>query len=82
MPFDICLNQERLVGQIRAGEICGRVGGNCLKYLKRGWNRKEGRAHKDLEKGGKLGQGVGALKRGSWNSLTNYDYCLFCLWVS
>ena len=36
-----------------------RVGG-----LKRGWNRKEGRGSKDFEKGGKLGQGVGALKGG------------------
>ena len=26
-PFDICLNQERLVGQIRAGGICVRVEG-------------------------------------------------------
>ena len=39
-------------------------GGNCLKYLKRGWNRKKGRENKDFQKGGKLGQGVGALKRG------------------
>ena len=38
--------------------------GNCLKYLKRGWNRKEGRGHKDFKKGDKLGQGVGALKKG------------------
>ena len=37
-------------------------GGNCLKYLERGWNRKEGSGHKDFKKGGKLGQGVGALK--------------------
>ena len=37
-------------------------GGNCLKYLKRGWDRKEGRGHKDFKKGGKLGQGVGTLK--------------------
>ena len=44
-----------------------RVGGNCLKYLKRGWNRKEGRENKDFKKGGKLGQGVG------WNPLTNYE---------
>ena len=36
----------------------------CLKYLKRGWNTKEGRANKDFKKGGKLGQGVGALKSG------------------
>ena len=48
-------------------------GGNCLKYLKRGWNRTEGREHKDFKKGAKLGQGVGALKRGGgWNPLTNY----------
>ena len=48
--------------------------GDCLKYLKRGWNRKEGRGNKDFKKGGgKLGQGVGDLKRGSWNPLTNYD---------
>ena len=37
-------------------------GGNCRKYLKRGWNRKEGRGNKDFKKGSKLGQGVGALK--------------------
>ena len=34
------------------------------KYLKRGWNRKEGRGNKDFKKGDKLGQGVGASKRG------------------
>ena len=49
-----------------------RVGGNCLKYLKRGWDRKEGRANKDFKKWGKLGQGVSALKRESWNRLPNY----------
>ena len=38
----------------------------------RGWNRKEGRAEKDFKKKGKLGQGVGALKRGSRNALPNY----------
>ena len=47
-------------------------GENCLKHLKRGWNRKEGRANKDFKKRGKLGQGVGALKRESWNPLSNY----------
>ena len=32
---------------------------NCLKYLKRGWNRKEGRENKYFKKGGgELGQGV------------------------
>ena len=25
--------------------------GDCLKYLIRGWNRKEGRGNKDLKKG-------------------------------
>ena len=28
-----------------------RLGGICLKYLKRGWNRKEGRGSKDFKKG-------------------------------
>ena len=40
---------------------------DCLKYLKREWNRKEGKGNKDFKKrggGGKLGQGVGALKQG------------------
>ena len=27
-------------------------GGNCLKYLRRGCNRKEGRGDKNLKKGG------------------------------
>ena len=47
--------------------------GNCLKYLKRGCNGKEGRGNKDF-KGGGLVQRVGVLKRGGggWNPLTNY----------
>ena len=39
-------------------------GRNCLKYLKRGWKRKEQRGNKDLKRGGELGQGVGAIKKG------------------
>ena len=35
---------------------------NCLKYLKRGWNRNKGRGNKNFKKWGKLGQGVGAIK--------------------
>ena len=50
-----------------------RVGGTVEKYLKRGWNRKEGRGTKILKRGVKRGQGVGALKRGGWDPLTNYD---------
>ena len=41
-----------------------------LKYFRRGWDRKEGRGHKNFEKGAKQGQGVGALV--GWNPLTNY----------
>ena len=37
--------------------------GNCLKYLTREWNRKEGRGDKDFKKGGKLGEGVEVLRR-------------------
>ena len=45
-----------------------------MKYLKRGWNRKEGRGNKDFKKvGGKLGQGVGALERGMGGAVTPYE---------
>ena len=47
-------------------------GGKCLKYLKREWNRTEWRGNKDFKKGGgggKLGQGVGALKMGGGGGL-------------
>ena len=42
------------------------VGGKCLKYLRRGWNRTKGRGHKDLKRGGggKLGQGGGVPTKG------------------
>ena len=64
-------------------------GGDCLKYLKRGWNRKDGMGHKNFKKEGKLGQGVGVLKRGAWNPLTNYALILgicdvtlrFCFYI-
>ena len=52
-----------------------RVGGNCLKHLKRGWNRKERRGNKDFKKGGKLGQGVGAVKRGAGTPLQTMKFC-------
>ena len=44
-------------------------GGNCIKYLKRGWNRKEGKGNKNFKKEGKLDQEVGALKRGAGTPL-------------
>ena len=34
--------------------------GDCLKYLIRGWNRKEGRGNKDLKKGTSWVKGGGA----------------------
>ena len=35
--------------------------------------QKRGRGYKDLKRrGGNLGQGVGALKKGGWNPITNY----------
>ena len=40
------------------------VGRNCVKFLKRGWNRTEGMGHKDFSKGGELGQGIDVSKRG------------------
>ena len=52
-----------LVGRIMAREIFVRVGWDCLKYLKRGWNRTEGREHRDFKKGVQGVQVVGALKR-------------------
>ena len=44
-------------------------GGNCVKYFKSGWNRKEVRGNKDFEKWGKLGHKVGALKGGAGTPL-------------
>ena len=48
-------------------------GEKCLKYLKRGWNRKEGRGNKDFKKGEQAGSRGGCLKKGRWNPLTNYE---------
>ena len=35
-----------------------------MKYLKRGWNRKEGMGSKDFKKGGQAGSRRRCLKRG------------------
>ena len=46
----------------------GEGGGNCVKYLKREWNRKEGRGNKDFKKGGgQAGSRGGCLKKGGWS---------------
>ena len=70
-PFDICLNQGRLVGGwITAEEGC-EGGGNCLKRLKGGRNRKEGKGNKNFKKRGQAGPRGGCLKKGGWNPLMN-----------
>ena len=65
------MNQESLNRTLEDGR-------NCLKYLKRVWNRKQGRGNKDFKKGGgKLGQGVCTWKRGGGsNPLLNYGFTL------
>ena len=51
-------------------------GRNCLKYLKRGWNRKEWRGNKDFKRGGRGQAGSrGVLKREAGDPLTNYVTC-------
>ena len=66
--------KPNLYGQIRAAEGCMRVGEKCVKYLKRGWNRREGREKKNFKKGGEqAGSRGGYLIKGDWNPLTNYD---------
>ena len=53
-----------LVGRIRAGGVC------CVKYLKRGWNRREGRGIKNFKKVGQAESRGGCLKkRGAGTSL-------------
>ena len=67
------MNQERLVGWIKDTRGLCEGGGDCLKYLKTGWNRKEERGNKDFKKGGNTGSRGGYLKKGGdWNPLTNY----------
>ena len=57
-----------MVGQIRTGGGCVRVG----ETLERGGTEKKGGETKVLKRGGKLGQGMGALKNGGWNLFMNY----------
>ena len=40
-----------LVGRIKGTRRPCDGGGDCLKYLKTGWNRKEERGNKDFKKG-------------------------------
>ena len=38
-------------------------GGDYIKYLKRGWNRKEGKGNKKIKKGGQAGSRGGCLNK-------------------
>ena len=49
-----------------------RVRGSVWNTLKRGGTEKRGGETKTLKRMGKLGQGLGALKRGGWNPCTNW----------
>ena len=53
-------------------------GGNYLKYLKREWDRKEGRRNKDFKKrGGESGSRGGCLKKGGGGHEPPYELCTF-----
>ena len=47
--------------------------GNCLKYLKKGWNGEEGRGNKDYKKRGKAGKRDGCLKKARGTPLQTID---------
>ena len=55
--------------------------GNCLKYLKEGETEQRRRDTKIFKTGGKLCQGMGALKGGGggvgWNPLLNYEVKMY-----
>ena len=53
-----CLGLGQEGGCLREGR------GNCLKYLKRWWNRKKGRGNKNFKKVGQAGSRGGCLKNG------------------
>ena len=59
------------LGQKGVARVDG--GGGCLKYLKRGWNKKEGKENKDFKKGGQAGP-----KGKARTSLRTMRYISFC----
>ena len=59
----------------------GESGGNCLKYLKRVWNRKEGRKKYSVKGRSRLGQGVDALNRGGRGGGLEPSYKLYGVFV-
>ena len=61
-------------------------GGNCVKDLKRGWNRKEERGNKKFKKRGQAESRGECLKKGGWNHLKNYAWSrskgIYIIWES
>ena len=65
-------------------------GGNCLKYLKKGWSRKGGRGNKDFKKGKRAGSRGGCLEKGAgtplrtmilkWLTPSDENYLFSFLW--
>ena len=56
MNLYVCVRKFDVLDKNRKGGSLHEVRGDCLKYLKRGWNRKEGVETKSLKgEGGKLG---------------------------
>ena len=61
-PFWYLFKPRKIVWSDQGRRGLHKGGENCLKYLIRGWSKKEGRGKKDLKKvGGRLGERVGAL---------------------
>ena len=52
-------------------------GGNCLKHLKRWWEKKEGRQNKDFKKGWQAGSRGECLKKGGGGLEPPYELCIF-----
>ena len=69
--------KPRKVGWLDKGKRGLREGGgNCAKYLKRGWNRKEGRGNIKLKKGWQTGLRCGCLKKGGATGTPLRTTCL------
>ena len=56
-------------------------GGNCLKYLKREWNRKAEKGNKDFKKGGEAGSGGGGALKGGGGAATPLRTMVFRLLI-
>ena len=70
--------EPRKVGWAVGG--CQRVGGTVYNTLK-GGNTEQPRGKQILKRGGKLRQGVSALKIEGWNSLMNYVFREKCPFI-